>query len=127
MKIALFEGLPNVTMALSYRGQILTIENVLIDTGSVGSIFSVDKVLEVGLQLEPDDFVHRIRGVGGTEFVFTKRVDNLLVGDLEVKGFEEVGAMAYGSDIQGILGMDFLQQVGAVVDLAQLEIRPTFL
>ena len=31
--------------------------------------------------------------------------------------------MAYGFDIQGIIGLDFLQQVNAVIDVAQLEIR----
>ena len=123
MKINLVEGLPYITAHLSYRQQRLTIEHVLVDTGSVGAVFSADKVLEVDLKLETDDFVHRIRGVGGTEFVFTKQVDSLSIGALEIKNFEiEVGAMDYGFDIQGIIGMDFLQQVGAVVDLAQLEI-----
>ena len=69
--------------------------------------------------------VHRIRGVGGTEFVFTKRVDRLSVGDLQVNDFQiEVGAMDYGFDIDGIIGMDFLTQVGAIIDLAKLEVYP---
>ncbi len=75
MNIDLIDGLPYVSVSLSYLGEVLEIENVLIDTGSVGTIFSADKVLEIGLQLETDDFIHRIRGVGGTEFVFTKRID----------------------------------------------------
>ena len=123
MKLDLVDGLPYVTATLSYRQQVLTIKNVLVDTGSAGTVFTADTVLEVDLRLEAEDIVHCIRGVGGTEFVFTKRVDSLSIGAIEVKGFEiEVGAMAYGFDIQGIIGMDFLQQVGAVVDLAQLEI-----
>ena len=35
----------------------------------------------------------------------------------------EIGAMAYGFEIAGIIGMDFLAGVGAVIDLAQLEIH----
>jgi len=67
--------------------------------------------------------VHRIRGVGGTEFVFTKRVDNLAVGELRVSNFQvEIGAMDYGFDIDGIIGMDFPIQVGAIIDLSKLEI-----
>lgn len=59
------------------------------------------------------------------EFVFTKRVDSLAVGQLQVNDFQvEVGAMDYGFDIDGIIGMDFLIQVGAIIDLAKLEMYP---
>ena len=122
MKIRLRDGLPYVTASLTYQGQRLSFRNVLLDTGSAGAIFSTDRVLTIGLTYEPDDRVHRIRGVGGTEFIFTKQVDCLAVGDLQVNDFQiEVGAMDYGFDIDGIIGMDFLIQVGAVIDLARLK------
>ena len=35
----------------------------------------------------------------------------------------EVGAMDYGFAIDGIIGTDFLLQVGAVIDLSRLEIH----
>ena len=80
----------------------------------------------MGMQYEPDDMVHRIRGVGGTEFVFTKRVDRIRLGELDVTSFEiEIGAMDYGYEIDGIVGVDFLMEVGAIIDLAKLEIRTT--
>lgn len=60
--------------------------------------------------------------MGGAEFVFTKRVDRLSVGELSVQDFEiEVGAMDYGFEMDGIVGMDFLMEVGAIIDLARLE------
>jgi len=124
MKIRIREGLPYVTISLTYRGQQITLENILLDTGSAGTVFSADMVLDIGLQLEPNDAIHRIRGVGGTEFVFTKRVDKLSLGTLQANDFEiEVGAMDYGLEIEGIIGMDFLLQVRAIVDFAQLEIK----
>ena len=123
MKMRLKDGLPYITTSLTLRGQQLMLNNVLLDTGSVGTILSTDSVLAVGLQYEADDIVHRIRGVGGAEFVFTKKVDLLSVGELQVTDFEiEVGGMDYGFEIDGIIGMDFLTQVGAVIDLARLEI-----
>jgi hypothetical protein len=125
MKIHLRDGLPYVTASLTYQGQQLSFRNVLLDTGSAGAIFSTDRVLTIGLMYEPDDRVQRIRGVGGTEFVFTKRVDSLAVGKLQVNNFQiEVGAMDYGFDIDGIIGIDFLIQVGAILDLAKLEMYP---
>jgi hypothetical protein len=85
---------------------------------------STDRVHEIGLAFEPNDVVHRIRGVGGAEFVFTKKVDELAIGELAVTDFEvEVGGMNYGFDIDAIIGVDFLIKVGAVLDLHRLEIR----
>jgi hypothetical protein len=91
------DGLPYVTVTLLYRGQHLDLANVLLDTGSAGTLFAADAVLAVGLQYEADDLVRRIRGVGGVEFVFIKRIDRLSVGELQVSDFDiEVGAMDYG-------------------------------
>ncbi len=124
MRIQGRDGLPYVTVTLLYRGQQLDLANVLLDTGSAGTLFAADQVLAVGLQYEADDLVQRIRGVGGAEFVFIKRIDRLSVGELQVSDFDiEVGAMDYGFAIDGIIGTDFLLQVGAVIDLSRLEIH----
>lgn len=123
MKIELWEGLPFVSASVFYGGHELTLEQVLLDTGSAGSILAADRLTEVGLSYSPNDEVHRIRGVGGVEFVFTKRVDRLAIGNLRAEGIViEVGAMDYGFEIDGILGMDFLMNVGAIVDLDAMEI-----
>ena len=126
MNIRVRDGLPYVAATLMYRGRQLELENVLLDTGSAGTIFSTDKLLSIGLGYDADDMVRRIRGVGGAEFVFSKLVDRLSLGELQVNDFRiEVGAMDYGFDIDGIFGMDFLVQVGAVIDLSRLEVRPS--
>jgi len=123
MNIQVRDGLPYVTVTLLYGGQQLDLANVLLDTGSAGTLFAADQVLAVSLQYEADDPVQRIRSIGGTEFVFVKRIDRLSVGELQVSDFAiEVGAMDYGFAIDGIIGTDFLLQVGAVIDLSRLEI-----
>jgi len=123
LKIQIKKGLPYVKVSLSHKGQEMTLENVLLDTGSAGSIFSADSLSLIGLKLEVNDSVHRIRGVGGTEFVFSKCISWLSVGELRVRDFEiEIGAMDYGFEIEGILGINFLLKVGACIDLAELEI-----
>lgn len=126
MKIRIKNGLPFISVTLVHHGQRVTLKNVLLDTGSAGSIFSTDKVAGIGLTYEPDDIVHRIRGVGGSEFVFTKRVDMLKVGELQITDFEiELGAMNYGFEMDGIIGLDFLTQVGALIDLDRMELIAT--
>lgn len=103
----------------------MSLDNVLIDTGSAGTIFATDRLLEIGLEMAPQDVVYRVRGIGGTEFVFGKHVDALAVGELSVTEFEiEVGGMNYGFTLDGIIGMDFLLQVGAVLDLGRLTVGP---
>jgi hypothetical protein len=97
MKIRLQDGLLYVTACLIHQGQKRTFKEVLLDTGSAGTIFATDRVMAMGLVYEPEDIVYRIRGIGGTEFVFSKRVDCLEIGALRVEGFPiEVGAMDYG-------------------------------
>jgi len=124
MRMQVRDGLPYIIVTLQYRGRQLDLANVLLDTGSAGTLFAADQVLAVGLQYEANDPVQRIRGVGGAEFVFIKRLDRLAVGELQVNDFDiEVGAMDYGFAIDGIIGTDFLLQVGAVIDLSRLEIH----
>ena len=53
MKIQLKEGLPYTTVSLTYQAGQIDLENVLIDTGSGGTVFAADKVLAVGLHREP--------------------------------------------------------------------------
>jgi len=122
MKIRIQNGLPYVQVSLVYAGQHKTLDDVLLDTGSAGTIFSADSVLEMGLQCKFQDVVHRIRGVGGTEFVYSKCIDSLSLGKFELKDFEiEIGTMDYGFVIDGIVGINFLHRVGCI-DLATLEI-----
>ena len=124
MKLRLVDGLPFVSAKLSYRGRSTLLEHVLLDTGSASTLFAIDHVQSIGFQLEPNDAVHRIRGVGGTEFVFTKQLDGLAVGNLAIDQFVvEIGAMDYGLPLEGILGMDFLLQTRAKINFNQLTIR----
>jgi hypothetical protein len=97
MKIHLRDGLPFVTVTLTQQGQSLTLQHVLLDTGSAGSLFSADELLKINVRLELNDQLRRIRGVGGTEFVFVKFIDSLVVGKLRVDHLPvEVGALDYG-------------------------------
>ncbi|QTA83351.1 Aspartyl protease domain-containing protein [Desulfonema limicola] len=109
--------------SLIYSDKQLVCKNVLVDTGSAGTVFSIDKLLEIGMKPEPEDVIRELRGVGGTEFVFVKKIDTLKLGDFKITDFEiEIGAMDYGMEIDGIIGLDFLLKVKAKIDLEQMEL-----
>lgn len=123
MNLQLKYGLPFVSVSLSHQHHTVEIENVLVDTGSASTIFATDEVSKIGLILESHDIIRRVRGVGGAEFVFSKRVDGIHMGEIQIAHFDiEVGGMDYGFPIGGILGMDFLRQVGVILDLGKLQI-----
>ena len=124
MKIRVEHGLAYVDAAVTFRGRRLQLRDIILDTGSASTLFSADRLLEIGVVPELRDAVRRIRGVGGTEFVFSKRLDLLEVGEIKIADFEiEVGAMDYGFPAEGILGLDYLLKVGAVIDLKGLQIH----
>lgn len=123
IKLDLKYGLPFCTVKLSYNGKSMTIDNVLLDTGSGGTVFKMDVVEEIDITIEDDDVIETISGVGGSEFVYKKDVDSIALGDLELHNFKiEVGVMDYGFEINGILGMDFMKKVGAVINLDEMKV-----
>ena len=124
MRIELRGGLLFVNVRLRQGEQELELYDVLLDTGSAGTVFSTDAVSTIGLTYEPDDPLHRIHGVGGSEFVFMKGVNQASIGERHVRDFPiEVGGLDYGFHLNGIIGTDFLLAVGAIIDLSSLEIR----
>jgi len=126
LKIQLHGGLPFVDATIRFGPKSLDVELVLIDTGSTGSVFSADVLDPLGLEPQETDVIRQIRGVGGSEFVYSKGVEELAVGEMAVRDFEiQVGAMYYGFPIHGILGMDFLRATRSVVGLANLELYST--
>ncbi len=124
MQLTLKDDLPFVTITVAYRGARLQIPDILIDTGSATTVLAADRVADIGIVPEPEDWLLMISGIGGTEAVFTRQIDRLQVGKQGLDEFVvEVGSMNYGSEISGILGMDFLTGSGAVIDLRHLTLE----
>ena len=122
--LVLRHNLPFLSVRLHQDRQSLVLDSVLVDTGSASTVLSADSLFEIGISPRPQDRLRTLRGIGGTETVFTRTVDRLGVGDLAIDGMEiEVGGMDYGFEIRGILGMDFLLRTGAILDLDRRELR----
>ena len=124
MQLQLKDNLPFLTLIVNYQGKSVEITDVLVDTGSASTILAADSLMRIGIEPSPEDTLHTIRGVGGTEVVYLRKVDFLEVGASKILDFEiEVGGMDYGFEINGIVGMDFLQVSKAIIDLHEMKIH----
>jgi predicted aspartyl protease len=116
-------NLPFCDLEIAYKGEILEINDVLIDTGSGGTILKMDVVEKIGLTIDINDEIEAISGIGGKEFVFIKKIDFIKIGSLKVNNFKvEIGTMDYDFNINGIVGMDFLEKTGAIINLREMSI-----
>ena len=124
MQLTLKDELPFTTVKVAYRGAEIEVSNMFVDTGSATTILAADIVAQIGISPESADILHTVRGIGGTEVVFTRQVDHLQIDQQSLTQFQiEVGGMDYGFDINGILGMDFLVQAGAIVNLRDMRLE----
>ncbi len=126
MQLALRDNLPYVSLIMDHNGRTLVVPNVLIDTGSGTTIIASDIMQTIGITPLPEDALYTIRGVGGSEVVFSRRIAQIQLEDCIIQNFEvEIGGMDYGFDINGIIGMDFLTQTGALLNLHDMTISFT--
>ena len=103
MKLELRHNLPFTSASLSHQGKSIDIKAILIDTGSSSTVMSADLVEAIGIVPRPDDILNKLRGIGGTEVVYSRVVDRLAVGDAYLSDFDiEIGGMDYGFEIYGI-------------------------
>lgn len=124
MQLSLKDDLPFVSITLVHNDRDVIIDDVLVDTGSSSTILAAHAVVAVGIEPDLNDVLSVIRGVGGVETVYSRRIQAIEVGERMLKNVEiEIGAMDYGFPINGILGMDLLTRTGAVIDLNRLAIE----
>ncbi len=118
MELVIKHDLPFVTIQVKLGVDYLEIPNVLIDTGSAKSILSADILEPLGISPGRNDRLKRVRGIGGTEIVYEKKMDLITIAQCEIPKFTiQIGAMNYGFNINGILGMDFLKRSRATIDI----------
>ncbi len=123
MTIRFESGLPYVTVTVHNGNDTLKLDHVVLDTGASVSIFDSDRLEQIGIYVEPDDPIHEVRGIGGVELAITKCLEKIEVGDLILHNFcVDMGPMDYGFPIDGLLGSDFLAQIGAVINFDELRL-----
>jgi predicted aspartyl protease len=118
MKLLIRYNLPFIKITVGYRNLSIDIPNILLDTGSATTILNADILSSIGIKPEASDTTAQIVGIGGEESVYHKNVDYIKIENKVLHDFTiDVGILDYGFEIDGILGMDFLMETNAIIDL----------
>jgi len=125
MKIHLVNGLPIVTLPLSYKNKSTLLNNVLLDTGCSTTIFDNDLVEPIGIDI---DFINgksvRMYGVGGSsELCYQQIISDLSIDSIVLKDFTiQLGLTKEPYGFDAILVVDFLYKYGLRIDFEKLVI-----
>lgn len=101
---------------ININGQLLHLNNVLIDTGSATTLINSDYVSLDG----SEEFIN-IYGVGGYEAVLNKHFNTIIINDISINDtIISVGELDYGIDIDMLLGLDLLQKLNANLNIKDM-------
>ena len=124
MKIEFQDELLFTSIQISFRGSTRVIDNVVIDTGAAESIISPDAVEDIGIFAEPEDSVNSFYGVGGSlHNFFSKNIDEIKLGQVKLDEVKmDFGVIDPKGYINGLLGLDLLMKIGAVINFKSLSL-----
>lgn len=124
MKIELENGLILCSLTLSYRGNEMTINNLILDTGASETLIYRHAVQDLDIHLEDDDEFVFMRGIGGREMAIRKKVTLIRFGGFNALHFPiDFGDSEIDSGINGLLGLDILTAGKFVIDLSKMEVH----
>jgi len=124
MNMKFQDGLLYTSIQISFRGRTKVIENIVIDTGAAETIISPDAVEDIGIFAELEDSVNSFYGVGGSlHNFFSKNVEKVKLGEVSLEEVKmDFGVIDPKGTINGLLGLDLLMKLGAVIDLKRLSL-----
>ncbi|GGG51720.1 retropepsin-like aspartic protease [Paenibacillus radicis (ex Gao et al. 2016)] len=126
MKIRLHNGLPIVSLTLTYNNQSVLLPNVLFDTGCAATVFDTDLLAPIGIHI---DFIHgrakRMYGIGGTsEICYEQIIPHLTVDHVHLGSFPiQLGSVEEPYGFDGILGIDFMMEANLKADFESMQIH----
>jgi hypothetical protein len=114
------DKLPCVSLTCVHRGIVAELPRVVVDTGSAITILDEAELSTQGVVLGPPKGRARMHGIGGSERATSYELELVEIqGEIAMQRFApHIGPARYGRDIGGLLGLDFLRQAGAIINLA---------
>lgn len=125
MKLEFRDGLIFTSIYITYKGAVKEIRNVVIDTGAAETIISPDVVEDIGIIAEANDKINSFYGVGGSlHYFYSKEIDKVSLGEANLNKIKmDFGVIDPKGYINGLLGLDLLMNIGAIIDLGELAIK----
>lgn len=125
MKINYRNGLLFTSVEITYKGKSKIIDNIVIDTGAAESIISPDIVEDIEIYPQEDDEIVTFIGVGGSEHhSFEKKIDTVRIGSFALENVDlDFGIIDPKGRINGLLGLDILIEISAIIDLKEFKIH----
>lgn len=126
MKIEMFDGLPIVSVSLTYKGKTMCLHDVLLDTGCSTTIFDTDEVEEIGLIIDRKyGRPRRMYGVGGeSELCYEQIVTDIKINDYFFNSFQiQLGITKETYGFNGILGVDFMNESNIIIDFNEMVVK----
>jgi hypothetical protein len=126
MQVEYTHDLLQTSMTICYKGHSLTIDNLVIDTGAAHFLLSSDIVSEIDIKFENGYKLLRSFGIGGDEYSFQKRVDQIQIGDYIMEDIP-IDFGVFHEDINyinGLIGLDILKNSNMIIDLHRMQMYP---
>ncbi|CAI9391512.1 MULTISPECIES: retropepsin-like aspartic protease [Bacillaceae] len=124
MQISSDGQLLTTSLIITFRGRILQVNDIIIDTGSSHTVISPDILEEIGVVYEYGDNIYEAYGIGGSVPFYTKIMDEIQIDTFIVKDIEvDVGILP--KDHKGLLGLDILLTYNFIIDMNKLELSPS--
>ena len=124
MKLESRGGLLLVGLTIEFRGHTMMVDDLVVDTGAVQSLISIDAVDGLDIAPEPEDECVFMRGIGGRELSLRKRVNAIRCDTYHAADvLLDFGQLAAHEGINGLIGLDILESGRFVIDLNAMQLR----
>lgn len=104
------------SICIKIDGQVLNLDNVLIDTGSATTLINADYIT-----LDGTEQIRNAQGVGGYERILKKNISTIEINDVTINNIAlSIGDMDYGIDIDLLIGLDVLKALNADINIKDM-------
>lgn len=122
MKLTYRDGLLFTSIKLRYQGKTAVIDNVVVDTGASSCIIEPLAIESLGIVFTKEDEIETFFGVNGMYNYVKRTANSIIVDDMSLDNFNfYIGSVE--NNINGLIGLDFLVNMNAIIDLKQMEIH----
>jgi len=110
------------SVILQHGRKIITVDDVIVDTGAFHTIISTDYLEDLDVEFTEDDELVKSSGYGGLQLSSVrKKIEKIRIGDISLENIKiDFGEIDPYERVNGLIGLDFLRLAGVVIDLVDV-------